>query len=307
MPQILENDSTHSPINFPLIDALSTSPVGTSSSEVDHFIDADDHDDQTDMTNSKGEVDKLIRAFSDNAKSLRPCLGYLISQVSLRQDGAFRIIEVPCGCWECKKCGPKLKVKWYERLKGAIMHAPHLESLIIDRAKWKSYRVALRRTGMLEYIKMAQDGDKLLILAPGEIGGTVIPAGQRKSFLFKALDGVPFIRQPISTSRGGWVGSDYRRNNEDWKTLDTVRPEKLEECEEVLSKFSDRGVTTAYSGEQSNMVAVRSLEFFIPHEMMKDGTWYTILWALGIHSRKSGESRRKRREERIAEMMAASA
>ena len=302
MPQILENDSAHSPINFKLTDALSTSAVGSSSSDE---ITRDD-DQASAASDSTVEVDRLLGAFSISAKGLRPCLGYLISQVSLERDGIFRIIEVPCGCWECKKCGPKLKVRWYERLKGAVLNAPYLEALTIDRSTWKAYRVALRRGGTLEYIKLTQADDKFLVLAPGEIGGKVVPMGRRKSFLINALEAVPFTMQPISTSRGGWVRSSHRKKgDESWKTMDTVRPEELEECEEKLEKFYDRGVTTVYNSTESCMGSVRALEFFIPVELMKDGTWCKVLWALGIHVRMKGESRWARRQERIEEMIAA--
>lgn len=304
MTQVL-HQSQHSPIYS--ADSLSTSAEGKINSSSDP-VDLDDLDhDHSGCLDSKGEVDKLLTLFSSDAGSLRPCLGYLVSQVSLRRDGVFRIIEVPCGCWECKRCGPKLKLRWYERLEGAMMHAPYVEALTIDRGVWKSFRVALRRSGVLDYIKMTQADGNLLILATGEMGGEVVRVGRRKSFLIKALEAVPFSKQPISTSRSGWVKSNHRkRGDEEWKTMDTVRPEKLEECEEKLSTFYERGVTAGYGSVQSDGAPIRTLEFYVPPEMMKDGQFHYVLWALGIHIRRKGEKRRQRREERLREMMAAS-
>lgn len=295
----MTHQASLSPINFPAIDALSTqmaNPSTGGSASTDSVV-----SESARRPYSKGDsdiIDELMEEFIAGAVSLDRCRPYPVGQVHRLDVGRFRLIEVPCGCWECSYCGPRLKASWYRRLEGAVLSAPHLEAIRIAEGEWEAFIKRVNRSGLRSYTRMRLDDGIYLVLAPGEIGGEVISQDRRKSFLMSALQEVPFVKQPISTSRDGWILGIKKETNNSWTTMDSTRHTTLEECKEVLDGFADDGVVSIYDTETSGDFILNTLEFQIPKPMMKNGDFYKVLWHLGIYMRQGGEHRGEERRKR---------
>ena len=220
--------------------------------------------------------------FDEGAQQLAVCMPFVRAFVSTKMENVAMAAELPCGSWECKKCGPKLKLKWYLRQVGPVIEAPFLEKIYIDKEDWGKTHRAINRAGE-KYIKYEQNDGSLLVLTTARLGGLEIKDQDREFELVKALMGTAFTKQPVSQSRNWETKTEVEQPESDpnWQPLDSLRFHNLEELIKELTKMGIK--SSPYSIYSRTYGAMRATTFRLPGDV----EFWNAIWRLGALARHS--------------------
>lgn len=221
----------------------------------------------------------LMELFQEEAEKLPTCRPYVRAFLSTRMADVAMAAELPCGSWECAKCGPKLKLKWYLRHVIFIGDAPFLEKIYVDKDDWQATHRSINRQGE-KYLKYEQHDGSLLLLTTARLGGTEIKADDREFEMVRALVGTAFAKQPVSQSRNwvtaGTVPEDDHSPN--WMPLDSLKFTELSEVIKALALMNIQ--TSPHSIYSRTFGSMRAATFRIP-----EGKFWDTLWKLGACAR----------------------
>ena len=103
----------------------------------------------------------LLKLYREGAEELPTCKPFVRAFLSTRMAHVGMAAELPCGSWECKKCGPKLKLKWYLRHVNYIADETFLEKIIIDKDDWQATHRMINRQHE-KFMKYEQHDGSLL-------------------------------------------------------------------------------------------------------------------------------------------------
>jgi len=219
----------------------------------------------------------LLELFNEGAATLPTCKPYVRSFVSTRLPDVIMAAELPCGSWECKKCGPKLKLKWYLRQVAYMADIDFLEKIYVDKEDWQAVHRMINRQGE-KYLKYEQEDGSLLLLTTARIGGTEVPLEEREYELVRALVGTAYTRQPVSQSRN-WDDqrtTDVEQEEEqaNWMPLDSLRYNNLDD---LIDALRNMGIPhSPYSIYSRTFGSMRAAMFRLP-----EGKFWDTLWKLG--------------------------
>lgn len=221
----------------------------------------------------------LKELFSEGAEELPVCKPFVRAFVSTRLENVCMAAELPCGSWECKKCGPKLKLKWYLRHINFVAEVPFMEKIFIDRDEWQAYHRTINRQGE-KYLKYEQHNGRILLLTTARLGGQKIDIQDREFELVQALMKTAFTRQPVSQSRN-WDEKKIEREEQqdtNWQPLDSLR---FTDLDSLYTALKYGGIEAApHSIYSRTYGSMRALTFRIP-----DGKFWNTLWSLGALAR----------------------
>lgn len=220
----------------------------------------------------------LLEVFQVEAAELPTCRPYVRAFLSTRMADVAMAAELPCGSWECAKCGPKLKLKWYLRQVPDVVDVPFLERIIIDPDDWNSTRQMITRQEE-KYLRYMQHDGSYLLLTTARLGGEEIKLADREFEVVKALIGTAFTKQPVSRSRN-WAApiTDQEDQTANWMPIDSLR---FTELSEVIKALATMGIqTSAHSIYSRTFGSMRAATFRIP-----EGKLWDTLWRLGACAR----------------------
>lgn len=220
----------------------------------------------------------LKELFTEGAEALPTCKPFVRAFVSTRMENVCMAAELPCGSWECKKCGPKLKLKWYLRHINFVAESPFLEKIFIDPDEWQAYHRTINRQGE-KYLKYEQHNGKILLLTSAHVGGERIDVRDREFELVQALMRTAFTRQPVSQSRN-WDEKKIEQSEQpaDWTPVDSLR---FTDLDSLFTALKYGGIEAApHSIYSRTYGSMRALTFRIP-----DGKFWHTLWTLGALAR----------------------
>lgn len=219
----------------------------------------------------------LLGLFGDKAQALPRCKPYVRAFISTRLEGVAMAAELPCGSWECQRCGPKLKLKWYQRHVAYVADARFLEKIYIDKDDWGATHRMINRQGE-GYLKYEQHDGSILILTSARLGGTEVKPADREYELVKALVGTAYARQPVSQSRNWGDGSPTAEPAQNWKPLDSTRFTSLDD---LIVALTARGIpTSTHSIYSRTFGSLRAATFKIPN-----AEFWHVLWSIGALAR----------------------
>jgi hypothetical protein len=237
----------------------------------------------------------LMELFREAAEELPRCKPFVRAFLSTRMAHVGMAAELPCGSWECQKCGPKLKLKWYLRHVNYIADAPFLERIFINKDDWQATHRMINRQGEM-YLKYEQHDGSLLLLTTARLGGTEIKLEDREYEVVKALIGTAFTRQPVSQSRN-WMESGNNTEEQpesNWMPLDSLR---FTELDEVIKALTTMNIpTTPHSIYSRTFGSMRAATFRIP-----EGRFWETLWSLGACARNQPSNGPKESRETLWE------
>jgi len=234
----------------------------------------------------------LKELFTEDAEELPTCKPFVRAFISTRMENVCMAAELPCGSWECKKCGPKLKLKWYLRHINFVAEAPFLERIFIDKDEWQAYHRTINRQGG-KYLKYEQHNGKLLLLTTARLGGEKINIEDREFELVQALMKTAFARQPVSQSRN-WNEKKIEPEEQDvnWQPLDSLR---FTELSQLFTALENMGIKASpYSIYSRTYGSMQALTFRVP-----DGKFWDTLWSLGGMARHHPSSGPKERRDTL--------
>lgn len=221
----------------------------------------------------------LMELFQEAAEELPTCRPYVRAFLSTRMADVAMAAELPCGSWECAKCGPKLKLKWYLRHITCVVDAEFLEKIYIDKDDWQATHRSINRQGE-KYLKYEQHDGSLLLLTTARLGGQEIKAHDREFEMVRALVGTAFAKQPVSQSRN-WIAAGTVPDDEqspNWMPLDSLKFTELSEVIKALALMNIQ--TSPHSIYSRTFGSMRAATFRIP-----EGKFWDTLWKLGACSR----------------------
>ena len=231
-------------------------------------------------TRTSEEITKgLLALFCDGAQQLPTCKPFVRAFLSTRMAHVGMAAELPCGSWECARCGPKLKLKWYLRHVNYIADAPFLERIFIDKDDWQATHRMINRQHE-KFLKYEQHDGSLLLLTTARLGGEEIKLADREYEVVKALVGTAFTRQPVSQSRNWISSSDVEPEDQEnnWMPLDSLR---FTELDEVVQALTVMGISISPHAIYSQTFgSIRAATFRIP-----EGRFWETLWKLGACAR----------------------
>lgn len=236
----------------------------------------------------------LLELYREGAQELPTCKPFVRAFLSTRMAHVGMAAELPCGSWECKKCGPKLKLKWYLRHVNYIADEPFLEKIIIDKDDWQATHRMINRQHE-KFMKYEQHDGSLLLITTARLGGTEIKLEDREYEVVKALIGTAFTRQPISQSRN-WMasGNDTEEQESNWMPLDSL---KFTELDEVIQTLTMMNISASpHSIYSRTFGSMRAATFRIP-----EGRFWDTLWSLGACARNQPSKGPKESRETIWE------
>lgn len=219
----------------------------------------------------------LLGLFREGSEALPECLPFVRAFLSTRMSHVAMASELPCGSWECSKCGPKLKLKWYLRHVNYIADGAFLERSVIDKEDWQATHRRINREGG-KYLKYEQHDGSLLLLTDVPLGGQEIPLHEREYEVVKALHGTAFTKQPVSQSRNWKASGTAEEQEQNWMPLDSL---KFTELDEVIQALTTMGIPSSpHSIYSRTFGSMRSVTFKIP-----EGKFWDTLWQLGACAR----------------------
>ena len=236
----------------------------------------------------------LLELFSEDA-ALPVCKPFVRTFVSTKMAGLIMAAELPCGGWECAKCGPKLKIKWYYRHLAYVAESEYLEKVTIDKEEWGKFHRKLNRSEA-KYLKY-DHGDQLTLLVDQRVGGTPIPRLEREYELVKILKEVPYTRQPVSQSRnwkqnsgtstGVLTEGNEVQEEKNWVPLDSSN---CKDITELVGRLESMGIPSSpYATLVKGVGNVYAVTFRVPTE--DPIKFWKVLWALGVCCRDKDERR----------------
>ncbi len=260
-----ENDLRYDPHSLP-DDLVSESPSTVLKREI--------------ATRTSEDITKgLLGLFTEGSTELPICRPYVRAFLSTRMADVAMAAELPCGSWECGKCGPKLKLKWYLRHVTYIVDAPFLERIYVDKDDWQATHRSINRQGE-KYLKYEQHDGSLLLLTTARLGGEEIKLADREYEVVKSLVSTAFAKQPVSQSRN-WVATAAAEEEQspNWMPLDSLRFTELSEVIKALALMNIP--TSPHSIYSRTFGSMRAATFRIP-----EGKFWDTLWKLGACARK---------------------
>lgn len=225
----------------------------------------------------------IIEKFKENTGNTEECTPFVKAFASTEIDRSILFLELDCRSWECSKCGPKLRLQWFEKQFEQTIDTKYLEYKIIHKSEWDTVRKQLSRK-QAQYMKYERDNDRLLIVTDTRLDGIAIMPTQeaRKRFLVETIANTPLTRQPISQSRK-WntaVKTPASTSQETkWQALDKCAVKSLSEVQVVLAEF----------GYTANKQEVNEKQFGVSEGIqvvLSPEDYFRVLWKLGAFKSK---------------------
>ena len=147
--------------------------------------------------------------------------------------GTVMVRRVSCGSWRCEKCGGELRQKWLEHLTGVLSRHERLYVSHIDKERWRTLSMRIRRAGGESAI-IEQAGGYLVVFTTASVGEPVSKT-IALSMLEKAVAGAESMtgKRPIHTSLGWLFPKTDAPLPSQWEKVSKL-PVSVEEARKVV-------------------------------------------------------------------------
>lgn len=242
---------------------------------------------------------RLLEAkFKERATKLSPCVPFVRAFASKRYENTVLLAGLDCGCWECRKCGPKKKSEWFLRHLNLWLDEPYLERIVINKDDWGKYhRMFNRKKG--KFIRYTMESGKYQIVTDLKLGGITIGRRKRKEVLLKIMNYVSYSKRPISQSRN-WNELRKPPKETNWKALDRLeaRYSTLAACGKRLDELKQQ-YPLAWNEQNVSTAFTKSLVGII-FTVQNSEDYMNVLWGMSIMMRSRDDSRRAPPQKKVA-------